>query len=247
MAVIDNLAVYYDLDEASGNAIDSHSNSLDLTETGGTIGASTGPGGSGGSRVFAIADTEWFVRGDHAAISMGDIAVSLAFWAYIDVRAAGVQNFVAKYTGTDVEYLVDYSNSVTKLRFYVASGTSYANLTNVESTNTPPEATWFFVVCRHDPTNNKLFISVDDGTPAETAYSAGSWDSGSDLWIGSNPDNSYLGGRMAKVGIWKKLLSDAEETWLYNSGSGRSYDDIVAEAGSAVIPVFMNQYRQRRA
>jgi hypothetical protein len=40
MAVIDNLMAWYPLDESSGNAIDAHS-TLDMTETGGTIAATT--------------------------------------------------------------------------------------------------------------------------------------------------------------------------------------------------------------
>ena len=46
--------------------------------------------------------------------------------------------------------------------------------------------------------------------------------------IGSRADNySYWPGRIRRVGIWSRILSGAEVSFLYNSGAGRAYPDII--------------------
>ena len=37
-----------------------------------------------------------------------------------------------------------------------------------------------------------------------------------------------MDGRLDQVGVWKRVLTADERTWLYNSGNGRSYTEIVA-------------------
>ena len=52
--------------------------------------------------------------------------------------------------------------------------------------------------------------------------SSGIQDSTSPLEFGYNggqPGDS----RMDSVGLWKRILTADEKTWLYNSGNGRSY------------------------
>src|SRR5687767_233831 len=65
-AIVSSLVVAYELDEASGNAIDAVGTSCaggsacDLTETSGTIAADAGSGGCGPARAFVATDSEYF-------------------------------------------------------------------------------------------------------------------------------------------------------------------------------------------
>lgn len=69
MALTDNLAWGYEMDEASGNAIDilATNNLTDIN----TVTATTGK--VGGARFFTSANSEQFVIGDRAAHSVGDV------------------------------------------------------------------------------------------------------------------------------------------------------------------------------
>jgi hypothetical protein len=234
MAVIDNLMAWYPLNEASGNAIDAHS-SHDMTETSGTIAAATGPGGVGGARDFEQDDTEYFEVADHADLSMGDFDFSLAAW----VRLEGPQDtrgtLISKNLSTAFEYslIFDGYNNSGKFAFKIASATGEVNFTSVftDDFGVAVGATWYLVVARHDATANTIDIGVNTGTQTSASYSAGCWDGGNAFSIGGGADAVPLDGLMAQVGVWKKKLTADEITWLYNSGAGRSYSDIVAEGG----------------
>jgi hypothetical protein len=240
MAVIDNLMAWYPLDESSGNAIDAHS-TLDMTETGGTIAATTGPGGVGGARDFELDDTEYFTVADHADLSMGDFDFSLVAWA----RLEGPQNprGVLIYKGFDAafEYSVifDGYDNTGKFIFRIASATGVVNFTSVATDDfgVAAGATWYLVVARHDATANTIDIGVNAGTQTSTAYSFGCWDGSNAFNIGGSSEGVSLDGMLSQVGVWKKKLTTDEITWLYNSGNGRSYADIVAEGAVAGQPL----------
>jgi hypothetical protein len=240
VAVIDNLMAWYPLDEASGNAIDAHS-SHDLTETGGTIASATGPGGVNGSRDFELDDTEYFTVGDHADLSMGDFDFSLVAW----VRLEGPQNprgtLIYKGFDTAFEYSVTFDGYDNTGLFYfkIASATNFVNFTGIGSSDfgVAAGATWYLVVARHDATANTIDIGVNAGTQTSTAYSFGGWDGGTAFNIGGSSEGQPLDGMLAQVGVWKKKLTSDEITWLYNSGNGRSYADIVAQGAVAGQPL----------
>lgn len=223
-----SLMGYWSADEASGNLLDSHF-SNHLTETSGTIASTTGRVSN--ARDFELGDSEEFVLTDNADVSMCDCDFSIAFWVKLETDTT-VQAFVSKYTGANLEYQVYYDGAGTNtFKAYISSGASFANLTLVNEGNIyTADGNWRFIVVRHDATANTWDIGIDgDTTPTSTSYSSGAWDSTSALHIGSNIDLQYVDGLMDEVAIWKRKLTTAEVTWLYNSGSGRSYADLAAQ------------------
>jgi hypothetical protein len=237
MAVIDNLVAYWPLDEASGNAIDAHTNSIDLTETGGTIAQGTGPGGVGNSRDFEAADTEYFNIADHTDLSMGDIDFEIAGWFNFETNGSFV-GLVGKITG-DSEYGLQYQNGGAFLKWNIRNaandGWGALDMTTQGALST---GTWYFITVGHDSVNNLLFGTVNAGTPETGAWSQGARDGTAAFRIGDQSDSGPFDGLIAKVGVWKKVLTTGERTWLYNSGNGRSYAEIVAEAGGGGTPFF---------
>jgi hypothetical protein len=135
-------------------------------------------------------------------------------------------------SGGDYEWLLQTSSSSTRFRFYVAAGASNLNGANVTSDNAGDNttATWYFVVAWHDATANTINIQVNNGTANSTSYTHGAFDSAYDLHMG-NIAGFYHDGDLDEFGFWKKALTTDEKTWLYNAGAGRSYADIVSEAG----------------
>jgi hypothetical protein len=246
MAVIDSLIAYWPLDESSGDAIDAHGNN-DLTDTN-TVGATTGK--VGGCRDFELGNAELFTIADNTDLSTGDIDFSVAAWVNLESKATTQAIMARGDNGNNPEYVLQYEAGSDRFRFYVCSGAGFANVTIVTANNlgAVSTSTWYYVVAWHDSVGNTINIQVNDGTADTAAYSAGSYDSA--LWFGLGCEGfgpATFDGLMDEAAFWKKCLSAGERTFLYNSGNGRSYADIVAEGATTVVPVFMNQYRQRRA
>jgi len=227
MAIIDNLVAYYSLDEASGNAIDAHG-ALDLTETSGTIDAASGK--VGGARDIEAGDTERFVHADHADLSVGDIDFTFIGWVLFE-SLGGSRAVIAKQiagAGTR-EYEIGYDSGANRLRFSVSpDGTAQ---TDVDAGNlgAPATATWYFIVAWHDAVNDQIAIQVNNGTPDTAAHSTGVINGTNSFFLGARSNNANPhDGLLDEIGLWKRVLTSDERTWLYNAGAGRSYADIVA-------------------
>ncbi len=95
--------------------------------------------------------------------------------------------------------------------------------------------TWVFLIATYTNSDKTPRLYQDDG--AENAGSAifnGIANTTAAFVLGAAGDTSQrMDGLIDEVGVWRRILTSGERTWLYNSGAGRSYADIVAEAGGA--------------
>jgi hypothetical protein len=231
MAVIDDLLAYYDMTEASGNAIDAHG-ALDLTDA-------SSVGASGGYRNFVPASFDYFTAADHADLSVGDTNWSLVIWFQADAIPAFGAQVVIKYgTGSNREYTIFHNNTGNPMRvtFGYGSGADTVSVTN--TTGGDPVAdgtTWHMYTIFHDATNNLVGIRHNAEAADTVAHTLGVNDGAQAMDVGANVGSSaYFDGRIRYLGMWRRVLSDADATWLYNSGSGRDYAAIVAEASGFV-------------
>jgi hypothetical protein len=73
-------------------------------------------------------------------------------------------------------------------------------------------------------------IWIDAGSESHTAPSSGGFVDGTNpLRLGGTAGgDSYLDGRLAMVGFWKRELSAEERAFLYNGGNGRTYAELGA-------------------
>jgi hypothetical protein len=216
-----SLIAYWKLDEASGTRADSEGTGTpqDLTENG-TIGNAAAVISNG-----AVIDTsEWLSRADSADLSVGNIDFSIAAWCYITSVSGGQKYFVGKWGGAGArEYLLYYDNGSERFRFIVSDGSSNGEAI-ANNFGVPTINTYYLVIGYHDSVNNVVGISVNAGTPNTTAWTTGSIDSTTGFAIGAldaatNPSLSQ-NGRQDETGFWKKVLSGAEITALYNGGAG---------------------------
>jgi hypothetical protein len=242
MSLSDNLIAYWSLDEASGNAIDAHSTN-DLTETGGTITSTTG--NVGNCRAFLTADTEYFELADNAALSTGDIDFTVAFWFKIlSGTIATFPLYLGKWSATAAqkEHCIYQDTNANRLTAVFGHSTSTTNLVanNFGALSTD---TWYFATYWHDSVNNQIGIAVNAGTADTAAHSAGINDGSGSFRLGhADGETNGLDGFLDEVGFWKRVLSSAERTELYNGGSGRDYAYITA-GGGGIIPLAMHYYQ----
>lgn len=102
--LITDLAAYWKLDEASGTRSDS-AGSSHLTDNN-TVTQSSGRVGNAGQ--FTAANNEYLSVADNAALSSGDVDITVAGWIYLDAtfEHKGVLSKGA-YT-VDLEYFVEH-------------------------------------------------------------------------------------------------------------------------------------------
>jgi hypothetical protein len=214
-SLLTDLVSYWKLDEASGNATDSHgANTLTDTNT-----VTTAAGKQGTARQFTAASTEYFTIADNTDLSTGDIDFTIAAWAYLD-SSLTAEGIVGKWTGGSLEYWLGYVGGSTSFAFQVSTnGSDNPSVTGPGSMMT---ATWYFLVAWHDSVLNTINIQVNDGTVVSVAHTAGVFNGTAAFRIGY--DGTWpMSGRVDEVGFWKKVLSAAERTALYGAGSGAAY------------------------
>jgi hypothetical protein len=141
---------------------------------------------------------------------------------YLDSKSAR-RPFVSKFNAAGQrEYLLEYFNSSDRFRFVVSNDGSASVALVANTAGSPATATWYFVVGWHDSVNNTLNVQVNDGPVDSVAHSAGVFVGTETFRIGSGA-GFFMDGRVDEVGFWKKVLSTAERSALYNGGNGRTY------------------------
>jgi hypothetical protein len=220
-ALTDNLVACWTLNETSGTRSDAVG-SNHLTDNN-TVGYAGGVVDNAAS--FVAANSEYLSINDNAALSTGDIDYTIAAWVYLD--ATGKAHGIASKFGTggSREYRLEI-DTANKPTFAVSGdGTAYTTVTGEDALS---GSEWYYLVAWHDSSGNTLSIQTNNGTPASTAHSSGSYDTGAAFIVGARNVSTglYMDGRVDGLVIWKRVLTSDERAWLYNSGSGRSCSEI---------------------
>ncbi len=185
---------------------------------------------SGNAAAFTAASTMFLSIADNASLSMGaGVSFTLAGWVWFN--GLGTVQGVAGKSVTTVALLallgeyVLYKDAADKINFYVSDG---ATAVTTPSTGTVTASAWHFVVGRRDGVN--ISVSVDNGAFANTASSVAAQDSTGAFVLGGvdAAGTTPLDGKMDAVGLWKRALSNAEVTQLYNGGTGLRYQQLDA-------------------
>lgn len=222
MALTDDLISHWKLNEASGNAVDSHGSNT-LTETSGTI--ASGAGKIDSSRDFESGDTEYFEHSDNSDLSTGSTDFTVCFWAkgesLINNMCAVTKGGFSAMTHEYAIY-VNTSGSA-KFRFTVGG----YSLTILDSTTTISAGNWYFVVCWYNDSGPTLNIQVNNSGVDSVDYYYGMMDTTTAFRIGASTAGLYWDGLIESVSFFKRILTSDERTQLYNSGNGLDYDDFV--------------------
>lgn len=228
MSILDGLVEYWRLDEGSGSAIGAL-NGYNLIETSGTIAAAAGK--VLGARNIAAVDSEAFVAADAPWNSItGDM--TLCCWVKLTSLPSGVGRvIIAKFAAVGEQRSFFLQCQVTSNRF-VFSGYADGTVASIHSATASNFGaavvdTWYFISARHI-NGSRLEISVNGGPfNVSPTHTGGIFDSTAELAIGAFPNLAQpWDGLIDEVGLWNRVLTNAEIEWLYNSGVGRSFEEI---------------------
>lgn len=215
----DDLIAYWELDEASGTRNDAHGTNH-LTDNNTVVGSADG------GADFETDNSEYL---SHASNSDLQIAGDMTVCAFVKEESvhpdAGGRMIVTKDddASNSRDYTLDtYKAGVSNVRFYRnGGGVGIATSTQELVIGTP-----YFLVGRYDPTAQLLKVSIDAVTVDTTPFTAAPDVSSAEFRIGAREYAGFPGyfdGTIKKVGLWRRSLSDAEITDLYNGGAGRDY------------------------
>lgn len=230
-----NLIAHWRLEENGAAArVDAHTNGLNLAPFS-TIGTVAAAAGKLGNAAHFVKASSQFLRGSGSAImSPGNSSFTICGWikpssgALDDAIPWGKWGYSAINSAYKLEYTAYFV--LGKLRFYVSI--DGAAVTTVETAGTL-SAAWHFVVCWRDVVAGTVNIQVDDGAVVSTASLLMTANTLTPFQIGAsygrnspsvlNDGVSFMGGDIDSVSFFKRTLTAAERTILYNAGAGLDY------------------------
>jgi hypothetical protein len=227
----DDLIAFWQLEEASGIRYDSHL-SHNLTDNN-TVGQATGKVGEAGD--FERDNSEYLSIVPDAGLKVGDVDFTASGWCYMETD--GTTNgfiMIGQFANaspsddTDAWYITFRDHPADNDDFSFTISTADGTLVSVDDGGGHVKDTWFFIVLWFDASANTMNFQVNNGTAVTTATGSNYPSTNSTAFtIGANAGPAgYWDGRLDQWGFWKRTLTSAEKTFLYNSGNGRTYADI---------------------
>jgi hypothetical protein len=216
MALTDNIASYWKLDETSGNAADSvGSNTLTNTNT-----VTYVPGKINNGADFEASSSQYFEDTTPSGINMNSAGFTVSFWAKPEALSNTIH--IAKGTGgTGNEYFF-FMGTDGKINFG-GHNTLNAEQSSGFSTTALSTSEFKFVVGRY--TGTHFSISINAVTENSAASTGTLKTNQGTFYVGRQAGGTpfYADGITDEIGIWQRSLSDAEVTQLYNGGAGIQY------------------------
>lgn len=182
----------------------------------------------GNAANFAAASSQYLSRADNATLRLGGTSFTIAFWVNL-ANKSGTRALVTKYDpgANKRSYELDYTNATDRFRFVLSSdglaGTTVVLL--ADNFGAPAAGVWYFVVVTYTLGTGQMSISVNNGTANTATLSGGAFNGDNAFAIGARFNSGAVDiphdGLIDAVGIWKRVLTNTEIAYLYNSGTGR--------------------------
>jgi hypothetical protein len=220
-----NLVSYWKMDETSGTRIDSEPTGTpqDFTDAS-SVGSTTGIIGNAG--LFVAASTDSISHIDSIDLSVGNIDFSVVLWAKLTTTNA-LEVLISHWAAASNQrgWYILWDSATSRFKLNVSSTGSDTTTLTASNFGSATTGVWYMIFISHDSVGNTINISVNDGTPDSVAYTLGVKDSTAAFTVGalgSSPGGSYANAAIDGIGFWKKVLSAAEITELYNGGAAKT-------------------------
>lgn len=220
---LEQLVGWWALDEASGNALDSHTGGLTLTDNN-TVGAAEG------GRDLEAGSSEYFNRASGTEFQCGNAtAYTWILWIKPESFPDGGDTTHFSHAKNDFSF-IDYEVRGDSPTLRVWSAGLGANKVATPS-GLMSTGTLYMVACGIDAVGGNVWVSKNAGTRGTTALAGMVPGTGSgqfNLGRYAAGEIRYSDGIMRGCAFWKKALTDDQLAWLYNSGTPRTYAEAAA-------------------
>lgn len=177
---------------------------------------------------FTAASTEYLSIADNSSLSVEAQDFSFSCWVYSD--SFGTDRMVAAKDSNSAgnrEWHLIYSSSASRWVMRLQNSTTNLLTLVAIAAGAPATATWYHLTVTYTTATRAAALYVNAGTPATGTASGDITASGAPFTIGAfGNTGSPWNGRIAAAGFWKKVLSAAEVTTLYNGGVLLAYSDL---------------------
>jgi len=228
------LKCYWRFNEESGDILNQSQSDADLGSgadlqvTDGTYQTGSPPVGNSlefnGSSTLAIAGT---------SVSQWDFMNSttskwtMAFWFKATDLSDVMTFFTTAQTSLGRGFTLRTNGSAAKIYLLAYNGTAQYLAAFSTADYVPGTDNWHFYVITHDQTlpNTNTVMRRDNAneeTMNKSAVTPVDGDSTNPLYVGRRAENAegFLDGYLSEVSIWDKVMSDDDQTSLYNDGNG---------------------------
>lgn len=213
--LLNQLLGYWKLDETTGNRLDSSGLQNSLLPVG-AVSFSTGVISNAAS--FSGSSVNLAVASDDGTLVTGEVPFTLSCWVKFN-DVTGQKYVLTKGTVSNWDYAIDINAG--KLRFWGYDGVRLP-LVTANSAGSVATNTWYHVVGWNDQAGGTVNIQVNGGTVDSVVKGTNTFaTSVSTFKVGGL--SPYLNGLADEVGMWKRVLTSGERSYLYNSGSGNTY------------------------
>lgn len=224
-----DLISHWRLDETSGMRFDAHNAfNNNLTDIN-TVGAAAAKINNGAD--FDEATDEELIHSSNSSLQMGDISFTVAAWVRIEAKVGHDLGIIGKrdleaIAGNEAfgEYDLRLDNQFDRFQWQLNAG-SGPSLLYANTLGSPAIATWYYVIAQYDAPNTDMGIMVNNGH-LDILHHVGGAQITTDTFRLGNVDGTgthHFNGLIDSVSVWKRLLTAAEKTQLYNNGNGLDY------------------------
>ncbi len=213
-----SLVGYWRLDEASGSRADNSGNANTLTDNN-TVTSTTGQVGT--AATFTRANSERLSRADQASFETAAASWTACGWARFTTLPGLIMGLVSKWNAVGT---IGY-------RLHLDTGSKPSVVSNPDGGagitatwgSALSTATWYFIAGGYDAGTQKVWVSVNAGTPVSSSAAAQTLPDGThEFQLGAVDSAGHLNGDMDEWGFWNgRVLTAAELTYIYNGGTGR--------------------------
>lgn len=172
----------------------------------------------------------------NATLQVGDVDFTMGCWVNMRlVYQSGYETIMGKGNpnGANGEFYLMGNNGAAggPLMFRVrntANSAINAAVTVSTLTVQPTSNVWAFVIAWHDSVANTLNIQMNNGTVVSQSWSTGVYVGTQSFTVGFQGGSNFLNGIVDSAFFIKSVLSANDRTYLYNSGNGTSYLELLA-------------------
>lgn len=221
-ALLTDLISYWTMNEVTGAARGDSADTNPLSDNGGVVGL---PGKIANAAEFNGL-TQYLSAASSAGLQTGDVSFALSGWLNLTSLPSVVGHIyvvAGKASGSAVEYVV-YVDVDDLLKLQVWNGALSANDTLL-ALGTLPILTWKHFVVQRNKDTNKLEMWIDGASQGDAPSTLAPAASAAPLEVGRYgfTGDRFLMGSVDELGFWKRALTAAEVSLLYNGGAGLAY------------------------
>lgn len=234
-----NLISWWKMNETSGVRYDSHG-SNDLSDP---VSVGYGTGKVGNAAHFINANNDYINHADNADLSVAAQDVGFYGWFNIDSLWDNARfTILAKQDVIYDEYRIDVYKPVAQSARFITTirkaDNSGAVATDWSTVGVPyvSASTWYFVAWWYDHSAQTEYLQINNGTVYSVNHAVDLfYDNIAVFTFGAHSNwNWWFNGLLDEWCMFKDYFLTADErTWMYNSGNGRTYEDIFLDILSA--------------